>query len=67
MDGKVGAEAGRYLSTFFAVEYTGLSRHTLWRAAKRGEISPIKVGAAVRWDKADLDRFMVQRKKNIAG
>ncbi len=66
MDRKTSADAGRYLSNSAAAEYTGLSRHTLWRASRRGEISPIRVGTAVRWDKADLDHFMAQRKKNSA-
>ena len=67
MDKRTSAEARRYLSNSSAAEYTGLSRHTLWRASKRGEISPVRVGTAVRWDRTDLDRFMSRRKNNIAG
>jgi excisionase family DNA binding protein len=67
VDRKTSADAGRYLSNSAAAEYVNLSRHTLWRAARRGEISPIKVGSATRWDRVDLDRFMSQRKNNIAG
>jgi len=61
------AESGRYVDYNFATAYTTLSRHTLWRAAKNGELLQIKIGTAVRFDVADLDRFMSQRKNNIAG
>jgi excisionase family DNA binding protein len=67
VDGTTSAEARRYLSYTDAAEYTGLSRHSIWRASKRGEISPIRVGTAVRWDRADLDRWLSQRKNHIAG
>jgi excisionase family DNA binding protein len=41
-----------------ASEYTSLSRHSLWRATRRGELRVIKVGASVRFQRSDLDDFM---------
>ena len=41
-----------------AERYTGLSRVTLWKALKRGELRASKVGSAVRFRLADLDAFM---------
>lgn len=61
--GTVTEEQRRYLDYVAAVAYTGLSRHTIWRAVRRGEITSVKVGTAVRFDRADLDLFMNQHKK----
>lgn len=41
-----------------AEEYTGLERTTLWRAVRRGELRTGGAGRAVRFERAELDRFM---------
>jgi excisionase family DNA binding protein len=67
MDRQTTANPRRYLRYSAVAEYTGLSRHTIWRATRRAELSPIRVGTAVVFDVADVDRFMAQRKNNITG
>ena len=47
-----------YVDYSGAERYTGLSRVTLWKALKRGELKASKVGSAVRFRLADLDEFM---------
>jgi excisionase family DNA binding protein len=47
-----------YVNYEAAERYTGLSRVTLWKALKRGELRASKVGSAVRFRLADLDTFM---------
>jgi len=44
-----------------AERYTGLSRVTLWKALKRGELRASKVGSAVRFRLAELDEFMASK------
>lgn len=35
---------------------------TLWSLSKRGELRPVRIGRAVRYDVADLRRFIDRRK-----
>lgn len=49
---------GAYLSYAAAEKYAGLSRSTLWRMLRRGEIKAIKVGASVRIVRASLDAYL---------
>ena len=51
-----------YLSPREASLYTGLSRWTLARANKRGELPAIRIGAIVRFAVEDLDEFMRSRR-----
>jgi excisionase family DNA binding protein len=44
-----------------AERYTGLSRVTLWKATKAGELRVSKVGTAARFKLADLDAFMASQ------
>lgn len=46
-----------------AAKYLNLSPGTLavWDCTKRYDLSPIKIGRAVRYRKADLDKFIEQR------
>lgn len=46
-----------------AARYLSLSPGTLaiWDCTKRYDLRPIKVGRAVRYRKADLDRFLDER------
>jgi excisionase family DNA binding protein len=50
-----------YVDYAGAEAYTNLSRVTLWKALKRGDLKASKVGSAVRFKIEDLDAFM-QRK-----
>jgi excisionase family DNA binding protein len=47
-----------WLSFRESAAYTGLHRVTLWRAVKRGELRAGGSGRAVRFEKAELDRWM---------
>ena len=51
-------EWGAYLTYAAAETYTGLSRSTLWRMLKRGEIQAVKVGASVRIVRKSLDAHL---------
>jgi predicted DNA-binding transcriptional regulator AlpA len=46
-----------------AARYLNLSPGTLavWDCTKRYNLNPIKIGRAVRYRKADLDKFIEQR------
>lgn len=52
----------RYMSYRDAEFYTGLSRWTLQRASARGDLRKITVGSMVRFDRADLDNYMKERR-----
>ena len=56
---------GEPQATWCSYEYgsnlTGLSRHTLWRAVKDGEIEAAKIGRAVRLRVESIERFMEAR------
>ena len=56
----------RYLTVKEAISRTGLSRATLHRAFRRGELERIKIGAATRYDVDDLDAFMASLKETAA-
>ena len=47
-----------WMSYAEAEEYTGLERTTLWRAVRVGELRSGGVGRAVRFEKAELDRWL---------
>lgn len=47
-----------WLSYREASAYTGLDRVTLWRAVRRGELKAGGAGRAVRFEKAELDRWL---------
>lgn len=49
---------GGYLTYAAAERYTGLSRDTLRKLLKRGEIRAVKVGAAVRIVRESLDAYL---------
>jgi excisionase family DNA binding protein len=48
-----------------AERYCGLSRVTLWRAAKRGELEIIRVGRAVIISRRELDRFIQSHAEEV--
>lgn len=53
----------KLISTKQVVEATGLSRTTLWRKVRIGEFpKPVKIGTMSRFDVADLDRWLAERK-----
>lgn len=52
----------RYLNVRQAEEYTGLSRWTLARAHKRGELPMSRIGSAIRFSVEDLDEFFKSRR-----
>lgn len=47
-----------WLTPSEAASYTQLDRVTLWRARKRGELRAGGAGRAVRFERAELDRWM---------
>lgn len=49
---------GAYLTYAQAERYSGLSRSTLWRLLKRGEIAAVKAGSAVRIVRTSLDEYL---------
>ncbi len=49
----------RFFKISEAVEYSGLSRSSLYDAHKRRELNFTKFGAATRIEKSDLDTFLV--------
>lgn len=55
--------AARFLDYEQAAEYTNISRWTLARKVKNGELKVVRVGRSiVRFDVRDLDRFMLERR-----
>jgi excisionase family DNA binding protein len=47
-----------WLTYVQASEYTALDRTTLWRAVQRNELRAGGVGRAVRFERAELDRWI---------
>jgi excisionase family DNA binding protein len=47
-----------------AEELSGLSRTTLWRLVRGGEVEAAKVGRAVRINRGSLDAYM---RRSVAG
>jgi excisionase family DNA binding protein len=56
-----GEPQARWCSYEHGARLTGLSRHTLWRAVKDGEIEAAKIGRAVRLRVESLEQFMEAR------
>lgn len=52
-------EWGAYLTYSAAEQYAGLSRSTLWRRLRCGEIQAVKVGASVRIVRESLDAYLM--------
>ncbi len=50
-----------------AEELSGLSRTTLWRLVKMGEVEAAKVGRAVRINLQSLDAYMSRCSANDSG
>lgn len=49
------------LSTRSAARYLDVSNATLFRLARRGLLSPVRLGPCfTRWQKADLDAFVAR-------
>jgi len=55
------AACGAWITYREAGRLTSLSRVTLWRAIKRGEIQVAKVGSAMRIHRRSLEEFMERR------
>ena len=51
-------EWGAYLSYAAAEKYAGLSRSTLWRLLRRGDIVAVRAGASVRIVRGSLDAYL---------
>lgn len=50
---------GRLLSTRHACQHVDMSRATLYRAAQRGDLHPIRLGRhCTRWPVTDLDSWV---------
>jgi prophage regulatory protein len=51
-------EFGNFLTVKQVIARTGLSRSTIWRLVRKGDLpSPIKIGRSVRWRESDLDKW----------
>jgi excisionase family DNA binding protein len=50
-----------YLSYSEAEQYTGLNRVTLWRAVRAGALRADGPAGAIRFHRAELDRWMQAR------
>lgn len=49
-----------------AAEYLAISERKLWNMSKAGTIPTVRFGRTVRYDVADLDNFIAQ-KKSVCG
>ena len=49
---------GEWVTYRQAEEFSGLSRTTLWRLIRAGEVEAAKVGRAVRVNRDSLDAYM---------
>ncbi len=57
-------ENNKYLSAKEAIAYIGnISRTTLYRIVKDGEIPVIEIGSRIVFDPVDLDKFLKRKKK----
>jgi excisionase family DNA binding protein len=52
------AQQGPYMTYSAAQRYTSLSRSTLHKARKEGQLPAIKIGKSVRFHVDDLEEFM---------
>lgn len=55
-------ETTRLITSRDAAKYLCISERKLWDMSKTGEIPAIRLGRAVRYDKQDLDNFIVKAK-----
>jgi len=46
------------LSTAETARLLGVSRQTLWRMSKSGELRPVKVRTGTRYRRADVDKYV---------
>lgn len=53
------------LTTKEAIEYTGLSRYTLYRKIKQGELKVMNKDRNLTFSKLDLDIFLNNYRKNL--
>lgn len=53
------------LTTKEAIEYTGLSRYTLYRKIKQGELKVMNKDRNLAFSKLDLDIFLNNYRKNL--
>ncbi len=52
-----------YLTYDEAANYCRVNRTTLWRAVRSGRLEAFGPGAAVRFRRAELDRWMASRSR----
>jgi len=45
-----------------AAEYLAISERSIWNLESRGLLRPVRVGRIVRFDRADLDDFIIRSK-----
>lgn len=57
------ATSDRLLSTSEAAERLGVSRWTLRRLAQDGELTPMRIRSAVRYDAADLEAYLSRARR----
>ena len=52
----------RLLKSKQAAEYLCISERTLWNLQKSGKIKIVRMGRLIRFDPADLDKFIEEAK-----
>ena len=52
----------RLLKSKQAAEYLCISERTLWNLQNRGKIKVVRMGRLIRFDPADLDKFIEEAK-----
>lgn len=58
-------ENKRLYSVKAIMEYLDISRTTLYNLINSGQLSPIKLGKSVKFDKADIDSFIDKKKGGL--
>lgn len=54
----------RLLRTREVAQYLAISERKLWELTNRGDIPCVRVGRAVRYDPADLQRWIEEKKRS---
>ena len=54
----------RLLTVKEACEYLNISKATLYKLIKKGDLKPIKLSNATRFDVNDIEEFIKRKKQN---
>jgi prophage regulatory protein len=57
----------KFIDIKAVAELAGVSRDTIRKLSKVGQFpKPIRIGASVRWDEADVEKFIAEKKSEAA-